>query len=179
MRDTPRAVARWVLPVPGPPTSTTRAARQQPGKPNQNAFVERFNRSFREEVLDAWLFNAVSEVQSAADDWLTDYNEFRPHESLGNVPPAVFKPRVFNAEVSTSGVHLTGELHQLLAHCVLPRRLRRQRHRQGRALRFCERCDRCFDRMGVVHDAVQPSPAGARTLARAISATKRLATDDR
>ena len=74
----------------------------QPGKPNQNAFVERFNRSFREEVLDAWLFNAVSEVQSAADDWLTDYNEFRPHESLGNVPPAVFKPRVFNAEVSTS-----------------------------------------------------------------------------
>jgi len=49
----------------------------QPGKPNQNAFVERFNRSFREEVLDAWLFNAVSEVQSAADDWLTDYNEFR------------------------------------------------------------------------------------------------------
>ena len=74
----------------------------QPGKPNQNAFVERSNRSFREEVLDAWLFNAVSEVQSAADDWLTDYNEFRPHESLGNVPPAVFKPRVFNAEVSTS-----------------------------------------------------------------------------
>ena len=74
----------------------------QPGKPNQNAFVERFNRSFREEVLDAWLFNAVSEVQGAADDWLTDYNEFRPHESLGNVPPAVFKPRVFNQEVSTS-----------------------------------------------------------------------------
>ncbi len=76
----------------------------QPGKPNQNAFVERFNRSFRTEVLDAWLFNAVSEVQSAADDWLTDYNEFRPHESLGDVPPAVFKPRVFNAVVSTSGL---------------------------------------------------------------------------
>ena len=76
----------------------------QPGKPNQNAFVERFNRSFRDEVLNAWLFNAVREVQSAADDWLTDYNEFRPHESLGNVPPAVFKPRVFNAKVSTSGL---------------------------------------------------------------------------
>lgn len=74
----------------------------QPGKPNQNAFVERFNRSFRQEVLDAWLFNAVSEVQSAADDWLTDYNEYRPHDSLGSVPPAVFKPRVFNQEISTS-----------------------------------------------------------------------------
>jgi putative transposase len=76
----------------------------QPGKPNQNAFIERFNRSFRQEVLDAWLFNAVSEVQTAADDWLTDYNEYRPHDSLGNVPPAVFKPRVFNQEVSTSGL---------------------------------------------------------------------------
>jgi len=74
----------------------------QPGKPNQNAFIERFNRSFRAEVLDAWLFNAVSEVQDAADGWLTDYNEFRPHESLGDVPPAMFKPRVFNAKVSTS-----------------------------------------------------------------------------
>jgi putative transposase len=74
----------------------------QPGKPNQNAFVERFNRSFREEVLNAWLFGTVTEAQQAADDWLTDYNEFRPHESLGNVPPAVFKPRVFNQEVSTS-----------------------------------------------------------------------------
>ncbi|MCF3519479.1 integrase core domain-containing protein [Stenotrophomonas maltophilia] len=68
----------------------------------KNAFVERFNRSFRTEVLDACLFNAVSEVQGAADHWLTDYNEFRPHESLGDVPPAVFKPRVFNADVSTS-----------------------------------------------------------------------------
>ncbi len=74
----------------------------QPGKPNQNAFVERFNRSFREEVLDAWLFNAVSEVQSAADEWMADYNEFRPHESLDNLPPTVFKPRVFNADASTS-----------------------------------------------------------------------------
>lgn len=76
----------------------------QPGKPNQNAFVERFNRRFREEVLDAWLFNAVSEVQEAADGWMVDYNECRPHESLGNVPPAVFRPRVFDADVSTSGL---------------------------------------------------------------------------
>lgn len=74
----------------------------QPGKPNQNAFIERFNRSFRNEVLDANLFDAISEVQQAADDWLIDYNEYRPHESLGDVPPEVFKPRVFNAVVSTS-----------------------------------------------------------------------------
>jgi len=39
----------------------------QPGKPNQNALVERFNRSFREEVLDANLFNSIAEAQEAAD----------------------------------------------------------------------------------------------------------------
>jgi putative transposase len=73
----------------------------QPGKPNQNAFIERFNRSFREEVLDANLFNTLSEVQSIADAWLSDYNEYRPHESLGNVPPIEFMHRVFKTEVSS------------------------------------------------------------------------------
>lgn len=73
----------------------------QPGKPNQNAFIERFNKSFRVEVLDANLFNSISEVQMAADDWLIDYNEYRPHESLGDVPPATFKFRIFNQDVSS------------------------------------------------------------------------------
>ena len=72
----------------------------QPGKPNQNAFIERFNKSFRDEVLDANLFNSLSEVQEAADDWLLDYNECRPHESLGNVPPIAFRARIFNQDVS-------------------------------------------------------------------------------
>jgi len=73
----------------------------QPGKPNQNAFIERFNKSFRVEVLDANLFNSISEVQMAADEWLMDYNEYRPHESLGDVPPAAFLPRVFERNVSS------------------------------------------------------------------------------
>ena len=73
----------------------------QPGKPNQNGFIERFNKSFREEVLNANLFNTMSEAQEAAEVWLTDYNEYRPHESLGDVPPAMFKPRAFQPEIST------------------------------------------------------------------------------
>lgn len=73
----------------------------QPGKPNQNAFIERFNRSFRDEVLNAYLFNSISEVQEAVDAWITDYNEYRPHESLGSVPPAVFRPRLPKAQVSS------------------------------------------------------------------------------
>jgi len=74
----------------------------QPGKPNQNAFVERFNRSFREEVLDANLFNSISEAQEAADDWVIDYNEFRPHDSLGDKTPMEFMPRIFKPGISSS-----------------------------------------------------------------------------
>ena len=74
----------------------------QPGKPNQNALIERFNKSLRDEILDANLFNTLSEVQQAVDEWITDYNEYRPHESLGRIPPTVFLPRVFKPETSTS-----------------------------------------------------------------------------
>ena len=73
----------------------------QPGKPNQNAFIERFNKSFRCEVLDANLFNSITDVQAAADDWLMHYNEYRSHESLGDVPSAVYLPRVLNQDVSS------------------------------------------------------------------------------
>jgi putative transposase len=73
----------------------------QPGKPNQNAFVERFNRSFREEVLDANLFNSIAEAQEAADGWVMDYNEFRPHDSLGDKTPMEFMPRTFKTGISS------------------------------------------------------------------------------
>ena len=59
----------------------------QPGKPDQNAFIERFNRSYREEVLDAYVFASCSEVQAISDDWLLTYNDYRPYEALGDVPP--------------------------------------------------------------------------------------------
>lgn len=64
-----------------------------PGKPNQNAFIERFNKTYREEVLSAYLFETIDQVQQISDDWLIDYNEVRPHESLGRVPPLTYMPR--------------------------------------------------------------------------------------
>ena len=73
----------------------------QPGKPNQNAFVERFNRSFREEVLDANLFNSIAQAQEAADGWVMDYNEFRPHDSLGDKTPMEFMPTSFKTGISS------------------------------------------------------------------------------
>ena len=68
---------------------------------DQNAFIERFNKSFRTEVLDANLFNSISEVQMVADVWLMDYNEYRPHESPGDVPPVAYMPRVLKLDVSS------------------------------------------------------------------------------
>ena len=62
----------------------------QPGKPAQNAFIERFNRTYREEVLDMHLFHDISHVQAITDEWLVKYNSERPHESLGDLTPVEF-----------------------------------------------------------------------------------------
>jgi len=75
----------------------------QPGKPNQNAFIERFNRTFRDEVLSAYLFEDLDQVREMAWAWMIEYNEERPHDALGKVPPAVFREKV-EAGISTFAV---------------------------------------------------------------------------
>ncbi len=62
----------------------------QPGKPAQNAYIERFNRTLREEVLDAHLFHSLKEAQEITQTWLEEYNAIRPHEALGDQPPYAF-----------------------------------------------------------------------------------------
>ena len=63
----------------------------QPGKPNQNAYIERFNRTFHEEVLDQHLFARLEDVREATHWWVIDYNEQRPHASLGNLTPSEYR----------------------------------------------------------------------------------------
>lgn len=73
----------------------------QPGKPAQNAYIERFNRTYREEVLDMYLFRNIAAVQAITDKWLREYNNDRPHESLGNLTPKGFKRQL----VSTNALY--------------------------------------------------------------------------
>jgi putative transposase len=65
----------------------------------QNAFIERFNRSFRTEVLDAYLLEYLVDVRQVSTQWLADYNLRRPHDSLGRVPSRTFMPRHSAVEV--------------------------------------------------------------------------------
>jgi putative transposase len=62
----------------------------QPGKPAQNAYIERFNRTFREDVLDAYLFSSLEEVRQIVEPWIENYNAIRPHEALEGLSPYQF-----------------------------------------------------------------------------------------
>ncbi len=59
----------------------------QPGKPTQNAYIERFNRTVRQECLDLHLFESVEQAQDITTQWLWTYNNERPHFALGGIPP--------------------------------------------------------------------------------------------
>ena len=59
----------------------------QPGKPTQDAYIERFNRSYREDVLDAYLVMEIEDLQDLSWKWQEDYNRNHPHQSLNNQSP--------------------------------------------------------------------------------------------
>jgi putative transposase len=62
----------------------------EPGKPQQNAFIESFNGRLRDELLNATLFSSLAHAQAVLTEWRRDYNTIRPHSSLGNLPPAYY-----------------------------------------------------------------------------------------
>lgn len=57
----------------------------KPGKPTQNAFIERFNRTYQTEILDFSLFRTLNEAREINERWLMEYNSERPHGSQNNL----------------------------------------------------------------------------------------------
>ena len=65
----------------------------QPGKPMQNGFIERFNRTFREDVLDAYWFEDLEQLGIIAEKWRYDYNFYHPHKALEYKAPCQYASR--------------------------------------------------------------------------------------
>jgi putative transposase len=63
----------------------------QPGCPAQNAYIERFNGTYRAEVLNAYQFASLEEARRTTQEWIKVYNEERTHSAIGHLPPMVFK----------------------------------------------------------------------------------------
>ena len=84
----------------------------QPGKPQQNAFVERFNRSYRHEVLNAHIFESLEQVREITEEWIQSYNQNRHHAALGKLSPIHYRQQ---AEKSAFGsVYFLGGITQAL-----------------------------------------------------------------
>jgi len=62
----------------------------QPGKPTQNAFIESFNGTFRDDCLNQHWFSSLAEARLLIEHWRNEYNHLRPHSSIGRIPPDAF-----------------------------------------------------------------------------------------
>jgi putative transposase len=70
----------------------------RPGKPIDNAHIESFNGRLRDECLNARWFESVHDARQALQPWRRDYNQVRPHSSLGDLPPAAFAAQIQGLE---------------------------------------------------------------------------------
>lgn len=74
----------------------------KPGNPTQNEFIERFNQTYRTEILDFYLFRTLNEVREITERWLNEYNGERPNESLNNLTSEEYRLMAEKPEISKS-----------------------------------------------------------------------------
>ena len=68
--------------------------------PTQNSYVERFNRTYRDEILNMYVFRNLTEVRQRTESWMTEYNDERPHDSLEDLTPWEYLAKHQQAENS-------------------------------------------------------------------------------
>ena len=69
----------------------------QPGRPMQNAYIERFNKTYRGDILDAYLFENLEQVRILSDEWMFSYNNEIPHGSLKDLTPNEYATKAVNS----------------------------------------------------------------------------------
>ncbi len=84
----------------------------QPDKSTQNAFIERFNRAYRTEILDFCLFRMLHEVRKITEKLVSEYNCERPHESLNNMTPEEYRQHNNLAGISKNAWNLKGSIYK-------------------------------------------------------------------
>ncbi len=71
----------------------------------QNAYIERKNGSMRRELLNAYLFNSLAEVRCLSEEWRLDYNEERPHKSLGYQSPLRYADQYYQSSTDVQSLY--------------------------------------------------------------------------
>jgi putative transposase len=80
----------------------------RPGKPSDNAMIESFNRTFRDECLNVNLFLSMEDAREKIEKWREEYNMFRPHSSLGDLTPRQFADKFARSLQSQKTSFLAG-----------------------------------------------------------------------
>ena len=91
----------------------------EPGRPMQNGLVERFTRTYREDVLDACLFENLDQARECTSEYIRSYNNERPHDSLLDRTPREFLMSYGQLPTSCSGSRLDFPTFQYDHHLAL------------------------------------------------------------
>src|SRR5471030_1952216 len=79
----------------------------------KNAFIERFNRTYRTEILDFYLFRTLNEARKITERWLNEYNSERPHESLNNLTLGEYGLMAEKPEISKSAWNQSWDTYRM------------------------------------------------------------------